>query len=216
MSIKYCIWDVGHTIYPYTLAYLNKWAFAHTIDKAAYQNQGGIKAFDYDPYMSGKINDEEFARSFCHQYNIPFERQTLLAINEAMHQGVGDFFPETLQTMAFLSEQGITNGILSNALPLLKDTAPQQIKSEYCFPSYELKLLKPNPQIYHEVRRRLGCRFDEMIFVDDKKENVQAAASLGIHGIVYDKNTIKVQCETIVKSAAKELPHDFIHSGYDR
>ncbi len=95
----------------------------------------------------------------------------------------------------------IENCILSNALPLLSETAPAQVKKEYRFASFDLKLLKPNPEIYEEVRRRLGCQFDEMIFIDDKEKNVQSAAKLGIHGIVFDKSTIRTQCEAIVKTS---------------
>ncbi|MBP3345918.1 MAG: HAD-IA family hydrolase [Alphaproteobacteria bacterium] len=201
MSIKYCVWDVGQTIYSYTLAYLDEWAFAKTTDKAAFQNSGGVKTFDYNPYMDGKINDDEFCKSLCEKYHIPFGKQTLPEINKAMHKGVGNFFEETIQTMAFLSQQGIENCILSNALPLLSGTAPAQVKEKYRFASFDLKLLKPDPRIYQEVRRRLDCRFDEMIFIDDKEKNVQSAVSLGIHGIVFDKATIKNKCETLVKTS---------------
>lgn len=201
MSIKYCVWDVGQTIYPYTLAYLDEWALAKTTDKAAFETSGGVKTFDYNPYMAGKITDEEFCKRLCEKYHIPFDKHTLPEINKAMHKGVGHVFEETAETMAFLSAQGIENCILSNALPLLSETAPAQIKKEYRFTSFDLKLLKPNPEIYEEVRRRLGCQFDEMIFIDDKEKNVQSAAKLGIHGIVFDKSTIRTQCEAIVKTS---------------
>ncbi len=199
MAIKYCVWDVGQVIYPYTLVYLNKWAFSKTTDKEGFQNKGGIKSFNYNPYMSGAINNEEFCKELCQQYHIPFDEKTELEIKEALHQGVGEFFEETKETMTFLAGQGIRNCILSNALPMLEDTAPDLIENEYRFASFNLKLLKPDPDIYKEVRRRLGCRFDEMIFVDDKPKNVNAAAELGIHGIVFNKDTIKNDCENILR-----------------
>ena len=201
MNIKYCVWDVGQVIYPYTLNYLNQWALSKTTDKAAFIDKGGVKKFNYNPYMSGEINDEQFCQNLCQEYNIPFDNKTKIEINKALHQGVGKFFTETIDTMEFLSKQGIENCILSNALPMLQDTAPEQVKSQFRFASYKLKLLKPNPQIYEAVRRQLGCDFKEMIFIDDKEKNVLSAQSLGINGIVFNKNTIKKDCQNIIQNS---------------
>jgi len=202
MSIKYCVWDVGQVIYPYTLVYLNEWAYFRTPDKESFKNKGGVKKFNYNPYMSGEINDEEFCRSLCQDYAIPFDKKAQLEIKKALYKGVGPFFEQTQEAMQALSERGIENCILSNALPMLAETAPEQVKEEYRFASFQLKRLKPDPEIYKEVRRRLDCRFDEMIFVDDKERNVRSAIGLGIHGIVFHKDTIKNDCENIVKRAA--------------
>lgn len=201
MSIKYCIWDVGQVIYPYTLSYLDEWAYSNTIDKESFKNKGGVKNFNYNPYMSGEIKNEEFCRSLCQEYNIPFEPKTISEIKKALHEGVGNFFEETLETMQTLSKHGIQNCILSNALPFLEETAPKQIDADYRFVSFNLKLLKPNPEIYKEVCKCLNCRFDELIFVDDKEKNVQSARNLGINGIVFNRNTIKNDCEKIVKKS---------------
>jgi len=203
MSIKYCVWDVGQVIYPYTLAYLDDWALAQTADKQAFQNRGGVKSFDYNPYMSGKISNEKFCQNICEEFDIPFNKRNLLEIKRALYKGVGPFYAETLETMEMLSARGIENCILSNALPMLKETAPQQVPEKYRFASFELKLLKPDVEIYKEVRRRLGCNFEEMVFVDDKQRNVQAAASLGIRGIVFNKNSIKSDCESVIKQAER-------------
>ncbi len=58
MSIKYCIWDVGQVIYPYTLDYLDDWAWLKTSDKENFKNKGGVKKFNYNPYMAGQFSFE--------------------------------------------------------------------------------------------------------------------------------------------------------------
>ncbi len=44
---------------------------------------------------------------------------------------------------------------------------------------------KPNPKIFEEALRRLNVKAENCIFVDDTEENVQAARSLGMKGILY-------------------------------
>ncbi len=199
MTIKYCVWDVGQVIYPYTLSYLDTWAFSKTKSKEDYINKGGIKTFDYKPYMLGKENNEEFTKRLCFEYNIPFGEQTLLEVKKALYQGVGKFYKETIETMKILSSIGIQNCILSNALPMLADTAPKLVDEKYRFASFNLHLLKPNPEIYVQICQRLNCHFNEIIFIDDKEKNVLVADSLGIHGIVFNRQTIQDKCLKLIK-----------------
>ncbi|MGD1007727.1 MAG: HAD-IA family hydrolase [Ignavibacteriaceae bacterium] len=53
------------------------------------------------------------------------------------------------------------------------------------FLSTELKMQKPDLEIYSKVLEELRCEANEIIFVDDKIENVIAANSLGIYGLHY-------------------------------
>jgi len=57
------------------------------------------------------------------------------------------------------------------------------------FLSCEMKLLKPDPEIYREALRRIGLPADEILFVDDSQANVDAAASLGINAVHYVPGT---------------------------
>jgi len=50
--------------------------------------------------------------------------------------------------------------------------------------SAEVKLLKPDPRIYQIVLDQLKLPANECVFVDDRPENVQAARSLGMKGVV--------------------------------
>ena len=53
------------------------------------------------------------------------------------------------------------------------------------FLSVELKMQKPDREIYLEVVRSLGCLPGNIVFIDDKRENVEAANEIGIHGVLY-------------------------------
>ena len=52
---------------------------------------------------------------------------------------------------------------------------------EQCFLSQRMHLAKPNARIYEEVIRQVNIHPDETLFIDDLKENCEAAEKLGIH-----------------------------------
>ena len=51
--------------------------------------------------------------------------------------------------------------------------------------SSSVKLAKPEPAIYQLLLSRYNLNACECIFIDDRKDNVDAAISLGMSGIVY-------------------------------
>lgn len=53
---------------------------------------------------------------------------------------------------------------------------------------------KPDARIYQFALTRLGMQPDEVMFVDDKERNVDAAHQLGMH-IVHFKNTAQAIAE---------------------
>lgn len=51
--------------------------------------------------------------------------------------------------------------------------------------SYQLDVRKPDPGIFTIALKKLGVKAEEVFFVDDLQENVDAAILLGIHGILF-------------------------------
>ena len=52
---------------------------------------------------------------------------------------------------------------------------------EHCFLSQRMHLAKPDARIYEEVVKQANIHPDETLFIDDLKENCEAAEKLGIH-----------------------------------
>lgn len=80
--------------------------------------------------------------------------------------------------------------MLSNALPNLSDTAKGLAADDKIFVSYKLGLLKPDAEIYEQILTLLKAKPEEVIFIDDKLKNIETAKSIGINGIVFNKDTI--------------------------
>lgn len=51
--------------------------------------------------------------------------------------------------------------------------------------SGELRLLKPEPAIYHELLRRTGTRPEATFFTDDSARNVEGARAVGLDAVRY-------------------------------
>ena len=51
--------------------------------------------------------------------------------------------------------------------------------------SSSVKLAKPEPEIFQLLLSKYNLKADECVFIDDRKDNVNAAIALGMKGIVY-------------------------------
>lgn len=189
-NIKFAIFDIGDTIYPYTLAPLNNLMHTLTSDKIAFEDAHTALDYDYKPYMKGQLNNHELAKDLCRFCFVPYNNTLEAQIINALHQGRGALFSETLEAINLLRLNGIEIGILSNALPALGDAKIELAKPEYIFTSYELGLLKPDPQIYQTMAQKLKTPYNQILFIDDKERNIIPARELGLNGIVFNRETI--------------------------
>ena len=57
------------------------------------------------------------------------------------------------------------------------------------FVSCEMKMLKPSREIYAEMVCRVGLPAEEILFIDDSQNNVDAASALGIRAVCYPEGT---------------------------
>jgi len=89
----------------------------------------------------------------------------------------------TIDLIEELHEGGTRLAILSNAGFDFAGPfrySPMGQFFERVFVSAEMDAVKPDPAIYAEVATELGIPLDLMIFVDNKFENTEAAAALGV------------------------------------
>ena len=54
--------------------------------------------------------------------------------------------------------------------------------------SHEVGMSKPDPRIYAITCERLGRQPAEVIFLDDREPNIEAARQFGMHGILFKNN----------------------------
>ena len=51
--------------------------------------------------------------------------------------------------------------------------------------SYKEHLIKPEPEIYRTLLDKFNLVADECVFLDDRRENIEAAETQGIHTVLF-------------------------------
>jgi putative hydrolase of the HAD superfamily len=146
------------------------WAYRHDYDRHALSCQ---------PYWRAVATHAGVAFS-----NTQIERLLELDVDmwTSMNQPMVEF-AQNLQAV------GIRTGILSN----IGDSIAQGIVARlswlanfyHCTWSWSLGLAKPDPAIYLKTAEALGTAPKHILFIDDREENVEAAAALGFQTIQF-------------------------------
>jgi putative hydrolase of the HAD superfamily len=94
----------------------------------------------------------------------------------------------TVALVQDLAEAGHPLALLSNApgeLAAAISGLPVATHFGHLIFSCQLKLAKPDPRCYTRALARLGAGPDEVIFIDDRAENVAAAAAMGLSSVHF-------------------------------
>jgi putative hydrolase of the HAD superfamily len=88
-----------------------------------------------------------------------------------------------------LKQRGLLTAILSNigadVLASVERTFDWIHHFDVLVWSYQLGIVKPDPEIYRHTLRELGTNPEETLFIDDRRPNVEAARALGIQALEY-------------------------------
>jgi HAD superfamily hydrolase (TIGR01509 family) len=95
-----------------------------------------------------------------------------------------------IELHAALRQAGYRTYIFSNT----NDLAIEHIRQDYPFFqhfdgyifSYEVKAMKPQPQIYEAMEHLCGHRGSDLIYIDDRAENIAGGAARGWRAILHE------------------------------
>ncbi len=179
--IKTIIFDFGDVFInldkPATLRAMEKYNIKEISDNIYQKN------LDYE---MGLISSEEFLQTYLSEFNHLEEEQIINSWNAILI----DFPKYRYEFLKKLSEEKDYQLILlSNTneihIEWVKENVPFFEDFKRCFDafylSHEINFRKPNPAIYEFVLKNHNLKPAECLFIDDTKENSEAAASLGIH-----------------------------------
>ncbi|MDT0644491.1 HAD family phosphatase [Zunongwangia sp. F363] len=137
-------------------------------------------------YEKGLISSEEFVGAYCSEFEHLQKEQVLKSWNAILV----DFPRYRFEFLKKLSEEKDYQLILlSNTneihIDWVRKNVPFFEKFQQCFDafylSHKINFRKPDAEIYQFVLEKHKLDPQECLFIDDTKENTDAAAALGIH-----------------------------------
>jgi putative hydrolase of the HAD superfamily len=149
-------------------------------------------------YDRGRFDAAGYYHYLTEEAGVSAGEETIARMARVDMDSWKNFNPGTLEFMEEIKAKGFRLGILSNMpfdfLGWLKAELPVFPKVDIALFSCELALIKPEKRIYEILAERLGCGFENIVFFDDMRENIDAANALGIRGFVW-KNVEEARSE---------------------
>jgi len=134
---------------------------------------------------------EQYWRQFAREKGIELPENWGVQLQAAMKES-SDVNPEMYVLIDDLKKNRIRVGLLTNT-----DEEWANINREFgffkpfdpCLLSYQLGVKKPDPAIFRVLLTELGpSKPKEVVFIDDKEENVEQAKALGIDAILFESS----------------------------
>lgn len=187
MSIKAILWDFsGVLVKPHE-------GKSHE----EYARLLGVSSHDLERFYNGElsrrmdlgeISYEEFYKGIIAELNLD---PNLVSFFNNSFENIFTLNTTLLEYIQALPEK-IKVGLLSNYSDQLRPLLEEELKIANLFDdiiiSSEIKLRKPDEDIYQTALERLNVVAQDTIFVDDRMENIESAEKVGMHAILYQSN----------------------------
>lgn len=133
--------------------------------------------------MTGQVELRDVIEPLIQRFELPISADDLIAVWCQI-----DPRPRMLEVVVEARAAGLKTALATNQQPYRGTWMQQNLPyadhfDELCY-SFELGLAKPDPAFFTEIVGRLGVTPAEAVMIDDLPENVEAARSAGLHGIV--------------------------------
>jgi len=183
--IKHIIFDLGQVLAKVDLKpFVYQFSKAFNIEPAELRKNENDGA--YLDFQVGKINGDDFHKITCGYYHQSVSLDRFKNIWLSMLAGEVE---GTSKIVDKLVEKNYTLSLLSNTdlwhYHYCEQTLPVLQKFEKIFLSYELKMRKPDEEIFLTVAEKLAAQPDECLFIDDLEENIEAAKNLNFHTVLF-------------------------------
>ncbi len=165
----------------------------------------GLYWSDRHAYDEGKLSGLAFWQKLAREAGLELSSAALEELNEWDARMWTTENPAMVAWQLELKRRGLLTAILSNMGDAVHERMKREIdwlaRFDVLVWSYELGVAKPDPAIYRYVLEKLGTRPEETLFLDDRLVNVEAAAAMGMKGVVF--------------STVEQLRSDLLAQGLD-
>ena len=164
---------------------------------------------DRHAYDEGKLTGIAFWQKLLRDAGLSLDHSTVEELNLWDARMWTTQNPAMFDWQLQLKQRGLLTAILSN----MGDSVLANMKREFdWFPrfdvlvwSYQLRMAKPDPAIYHHTLKELGTFPEETLFIDDKQINVEAARALGMTSLLFS-DIARLRADLITSGLDRNLP----------
>jgi len=185
MAIKNIIFDVGNVLLDWNPDKIIQKAFSNTEYEGKF-TPNMFRLSDWLAFDQGLITEADISKIFQKHWGLSAKMtdHLLLTAKQSLIQK-----PDSIKLLKDLHAQNINLYCLTN----MSEEFFQYLSKHHDFwdlfkhitVSARVKLLKPDPRIYHYVLDHNHLLADETILIDDIKENIESAIKTGLHGILF-------------------------------
>ena len=192
--IKNIIFDLGGVIVK-----LDRFSCLESFRRLGFDDFGSIlNDFVQDGFFlefeKGRISSDQF-RDIIREHIGKYVKDK--DIDDAMADFL-ESIPEYKLNLIYKLRQSYKVYLLSNTNPIAMDrvralfrTSGMEIEKYFhkMYLSYEMKMAKPDPEIFEAVLNDAQIKAEESLFIDDSVKNIQTASSLGIQTLFVSSDT---------------------------
>lgn len=206
MRKKLILFDWGNIVESHTTGYNCYDAWNDLFHTCGYD--GDEVVFNLlSKYKLSRIKDtEQFKKTFeliSKEFNFNKTYEEFIEIYKKIFSKI-DYYKEVAKYEVSLKDRCYI-GILSNLTIFDKERLDKQVnlkEFDYVFLSFEMGMKKPNLEIFNAVQKQLPFDPKDILFIDDRKDNIETAAKVGWNtlqatGLEFIK--IKEKCEEFLK-----------------
>jgi len=140
-------------------------------------------------YDRGNMNAREYYQIVLTGLGISMDDKNLDELIKMDYDNWKNINPLTTALMEDVKKAGYILGILSNIPPdfleWAKDNVPVFSLPQLKVFSCELGLIKPEEAIYRKLLSLAGVKAEELVFFDDRSENIKGAEDCGIKAFIW-------------------------------
>ena len=190
MVIQVILFDIGGVFFKWK----DRWLFSNIANRFGLSEQHLADECKNElPNLRlGKISEQEMWQRIGRQINSK-------ELSNARDSLIHDFFKSKISiddsvfaVIKQLKKKNIKMGILSNTASVMHSAVEELIDMsyfDYLFLSYEIGMEKPGKAIFEHVAEKIPYLKEEILFVDDRLSNVNAAKNFGIKAIPFTDTT---------------------------
>ncbi len=182
---KTVIFDLGNVLLAFDFAIAAKQIARHSIRSAEDIQSLIDQSALLHQFERGEISQQQFFHEIARSCDYQADFDTFCLDFSDIFSAIDPM----IQFMRSLKERHVPCVVFSNTNAMAVDWIRKTYSffnefDHYCL-SYEHGVMKPDPEIYHQVESLTGLKGQSLFFIDDRAENIETCLRLGWTGQIH-------------------------------